>query len=82
MRGVLGYGRYDDAPEHVGCPRARSDMTPCVARDAALAVTEPTGECVGCGVHPAILLTQLVRHITHIGNPVPLPPPIPGSHYP
>ena len=50
MKGLLGYGRYDDASEYVGCPRAASDMTPCVARDGDSA-TGDSGECVGCGAH-------------------------------
>jgi len=63
MKGPLGYGRYVDDPEHVGCPRARSDMTPCVARDGALAAADE-GDCVGCREHPADLLAQLVREVT------------------
>ena len=35
-KGICGYGRYDDDPNCVGCPRARSDMTPCIARDGHL----------------------------------------------
>jgi hypothetical protein len=62
-KGPLGYGRYNDDPEHVGCPRAKSDMTPCVARDGHLA-TADDGVCVGCGEHPADLLTALVREVT------------------
>lgn len=30
------------------CPRARSDMTPCIVRDGEMAATAG-GECVGCG---------------------------------
>jgi len=62
-RGPLGYGRYDDAPDHVGCPRAQSDMTPCAARDGDLAVDDG-GQCVGCGAKPADLLRDLVREVT------------------
>jgi hypothetical protein len=58
-RGFEGYGRYHDDPAHVGCPRAKTDMTPCVARDGKTAVTDD-GACVGCGKHPADLLTALV----------------------
>lgn len=29
------------------CPREKSEMTPCVARDGSLAVTDD-GKCVGC----------------------------------
>jgi hypothetical protein len=63
MKGPLGYGRYDDDLGHVGCPRARSDMTPCVARDGELACADD-GRCVGCGSHPAALLAELVRAVT------------------
>lgn len=58
-----GYGRYADDPEHVGCPRANSDMTPCVARDGATACADD-GVCVGCGEHPAALLVELVREVS------------------
>jgi len=61
-KGPLGYGRYDDDPEHVGCPRAKSDMTPCAARDGNLALGG--GTCVGCGADPATLLRLLVREVT------------------
>ena len=63
MRGLLGYGRYDDDPKHIGCPRAHSDMTPCVARDG-YAGCDDRGCCVGCGEHAADLLTELVRVVT------------------
>lgn len=58
-----GYGRYDDDPDHIGCPRAKSDMTPCVARDG-ISATDVDGECVGCSAHPASLLEALVREVT------------------
>ena len=49
-RGVAGYGRYDDDRKTVGCPWAKSDMTPCLARDGHLALGgEPAVYCVGCG---------------------------------
>jgi len=70
VRGPGGYGRYDDDPKHVGCPRARSDMTPCVARDGGNAETldAATGHqhtiCVGCGRSPADLLRELVAEVT------------------
>lgn len=72
VKGIGGYGRYDDDREQVGCPRAKSDMTPCAARDGHLAVAD-NGVCVGCGDHPADLLTELVREVTsppHLGEPV------------
>ena len=62
-KGIGGYGRYDDYPEHVGCPRAKSDMTPCVARDGQTAMSDD-GYCVGCSERPAALLMQLVRIIS------------------
>jgi hypothetical protein len=62
-RGLGDYGRYNDDPTHVGCPRAKSDMTPCVARDGASACADD-GVCVGCGKHPADLLTELVKLVT------------------
>lgn len=59
-RGPAGYGRYDDDPVHVGCPWARSDMTPCVARDGHLAITDPPRiVCVGCGNTLRYLLADL-----------------------
>jgi hypothetical protein len=60
---VEGYGRYQDDPNHIGCPRAKSDMTPCVARDGKLAADD-WGYCVGCMSHPADLLTELVKVVT------------------
>jgi hypothetical protein len=64
---VEGYGRYKDDPNHVGCPRAKTDMTPCVARDGHLAADD-TGLCVGCAAHPANLLTNLVKAVTTVGE--------------
>lgn len=63
MKGMLGYGRYDDSPETIGCPRAASDTTPCVARDGKLAQAD-AGMCVGCNRQPAELLKELVRAAT------------------
>jgi hypothetical protein len=63
VSGPCGYGRYNDDPEHIGCPRATSDMTPCIARDGDLAVSDD-GECVGCGHRAADLLRDLVREVT------------------
>jgi hypothetical protein len=63
VKGICGYGRYDDDPEHVGCPRARSDMTPCIARDGSLALADrddPLGQtCVGCGIDPWDALVEI-----------------------
>lgn len=59
-RGPGGYGRYNDDPQHVGCPWAKSDMTPCVARDGHLALAgDPPSDCVGCGRQPVALLLEL-----------------------
>ena len=63
MKGILNYGRYDDDPEQIGCPRAKTDMTPCVARDGHLAQLND-GSCAGCRENPADLLTELVRAAT------------------
>jgi hypothetical protein len=69
-RGPAGYGRYDDDPEHVGCPWAKSDMTPCVARDGAICLSgtptslrarSPAHVCVGCGHTPRYLLADLAE---------------------
>lgn len=67
MKGPLGYGRYNEDPEYVGCPRAKSDMTPCVARDGQLALSpdsvDPLADCVFCMAHPAVLLIELAREV-------------------
>jgi hypothetical protein len=63
VRGPGGYGRYDDDPEYVGCPYAKSDMSPCIARDGFLALCGERGsgrrECAGCGHTPQWLIEQL-----------------------
>lgn len=60
MKGPAGYGRYDDDPAYVGCPYARSDMSPCVARDGRLALSSGlTVVCVGCGNTPEYLIGDL-----------------------
>jgi len=70
VKGPGGYGRYDDDPNHIGCPYAKSDMTPCVARDGqvAEALEASTGHqhcvCVGCAHNAADLLRDLVREVT------------------
>lgn len=77
VRGPGGYGRYDDDPEHVGCPYAKSDMTPCVARDGLTALAGERGgdqrECVGCGLTPQYLIEQLGAEYEPAAN-VALPP--------
>lgn len=46
----------------IDCPRAKTWMTPCVARDGANAVADD-GVCVGCGAKPDDLLADLAeRH--------------------
>jgi hypothetical protein len=53
---------------YIDCPRAKSDMTPCVARDGKLALTDD-GLCVGCLQHPAELLKDLVpKYIALMDN--------------
>lgn len=62
MTNILGYGRYKDDPKHIGCPRAKSDMTPCIARDGHSALADSIGgaeTCVGCGAAPTDLLNEL-----------------------
>jgi hypothetical protein len=59
MKGLAGYGRYDDNPDYVGCPRARTNMTPCIARDGSVALADDPVDCVGCGARAADLLTEL-----------------------
>jgi hypothetical protein len=63
-KGVCGYGRYDDDPQIVGCPRAKSDMSPCLARDGRIALwdsTEQHSQCVGCSADPFDLMVELKR---------------------
>jgi len=52
VKGPAGYGRYDDDPRHVACPRARSSRSRCVARDGRTALDDaPAGEdrfCHAC----------------------------------
>lgn len=43
MDGPAGYGRYDNDPRHVGCPRARTSESPCVARLGREALMYRTG---------------------------------------
>jgi hypothetical protein len=48
----------------IDCPRARSWMTPCIARDGASALDDhhaPTPKCVGCGAEPRALLLDLAE---------------------
>lgn len=63
--GPAGYGRYEDVPEAVGCPRARSARSRCAARDGRQALdAAPAGEdllCHGC----AHELTELIEELAH-----------------
>jgi hypothetical protein len=43
----LVFSRTGLKPTELQCPREKSDMTPCVARDGSTAVTND-GRCVGC----------------------------------
>lgn len=52
---------------HIDCPRAKTWMTPCVARDGGTAVAA-AGVCVGCGHDPRDLLRELASRL-------PNPPP-------
>jgi hypothetical protein len=65
VRGPGGYGRYDDDLGQVGCPRAKTDMTPCIARDGSVALAESSyaQTCVGCDVSPRLLLGALAREL-------------------
>ena len=58
MIGACGYGRYDDDPDYVGCPRAETDMTPCIARDGHTAMADDM-VCVGCRGNPLVLIKEL-----------------------
>jgi hypothetical protein len=60
MIGACDYGRYDDDPDYVGCPRAQSDMTPCIARDGHTALHDKFG-CVYCDEKPGALLKELAE---------------------
>lgn len=44
----------------IDCPRAKTWMTPCIARDGALALADD-GVCVGCGAAPRDLLDDLAK---------------------
>lgn len=68
MKTIGGYGRYADNPRQVACPRAKSDMTPCVARDGQSACVD-SGGCVGCLRYPAELLKDLVWELTDTDQP-------------
>lgn len=60
MKGLCGYGRHDDNPDHVTCPRTFAATTHCVAREGRLALTAE-GVCLGCSQAPGVLLSELDR---------------------
>ena len=46
-------------PDQLVCPREKSDMTPCIARDGHLAVASGVGfVCVGCESYVDHLLAK------------------------
>jgi hypothetical protein len=51
--------------DEIDCPRARSFMTPCIARDGTLALAgdgqDDPYDCVGCGAKPRPLLLELAQ---------------------
>lgn len=54
-----GHGGPADR-ERIACPRAKSWMTPCIARDGSTALDD--GDvCVGCGAPPRTLLVDLAK---------------------
>jgi hypothetical protein len=55
---------------NINCPRARTWMTPCVARDGSLAVADD-GVCVGCGADPEELLHELATRYPKAGSYTP-----------
>lgn len=63
--GPAGYGRYDDNPQAVGCPRARTARSKCVARDGRQALENaPPGEdriCRGCAHDLFEMIEELAR---------------------
>jgi len=48
--------------EDLACPREKSDMTPCIARDGSLALTK--NKCVGCGITLNQLQEDEMRKVT------------------
>jgi hypothetical protein len=68
--------------EVIYCPRAKSDFTPCVARDGELAMadpdrTHPYGCCVGCDGNVANLFKRLVEKYTDLKKSTETPPQLP-----
>jgi hypothetical protein len=62
--GPAGYGRYDDAGgQYVGCPRARSSRSRCLARAGRLALDSRADEprCRHCAHDLHDLVEELAR---------------------
>jgi hypothetical protein len=52
--------------QELSCPREKSDMTPCIARDGGLAVADgfSLGVCVGCGADlQSLFETEKSKHL-------------------
>jgi hypothetical protein len=50
-----------------GCPRMRSDMTPCIRQDGDLAMSAD-GHCVGCGWPVARVEEEIGRPIRRVSR--------------
>lgn len=49
-------------PKELECPREKTFMTPCAARDGSLACSD-NGRCIGCGVEVQELLNaERLKH--------------------
>ena len=79
VKGPAGYGRYDDAPDWVGCPFEKSAWSPCLARDGHLALAgDPPDACACCAHTPEYLAGDLAeayepaRRLLDTGDPVTL----------
>lgn len=57
----------------INCPRAKTWMTPCIARDGHTALADD-GDCVGCGHKPHALLAELAERWPEAGRDVPADP--------
>jgi hypothetical protein len=59
----------------INCPRAKTWMTPCIARDGNTALADPPQPvCVGCGEDPHQLLAQLAERYPAAGGGQPQDP--------
>jgi hypothetical protein len=47
----------------IDCPRARTEMSPCIARDGSAALDDPefAPDCVTCGAAPGVLIASLAE---------------------